>query len=109
MTEPALDSLIEEITVDAYDDEGFDAFAYYFSDEVGLPLSRRVIGQEIEVIDVFFDGDKRRGLSARCLRGTDAHDVALLDVVFAAGSVEIEYWPPNANGSDLTHGPEMSQ
>ena len=36
MRDRALDALIEEITVDAYGDEGSDAFACQFADAIGL-------------------------------------------------------------------------
>jgi hypothetical protein len=84
--DPELDQLIEEITTDAYGDEGFDAFACHFGDELGLPVAGRVIGEDVEVLHVFFDGDERRGLTARCRRGTLTYEVALLDIVFPDGS-----------------------
>jgi hypothetical protein len=71
-----------------YGDEVFDGFACYFTDEIGLPRSGLVIGEDVQVVDVLFDGDERRGLSARCVRNGESHDVALLDVVFAPGSDE---------------------
>jgi hypothetical protein len=46
------------------------------------------VGEGVDVIDVFFDGDERRGLSARCRRDGRTYAVALLDVVFPHGSGE---------------------
>ncbi len=88
MTDRALDPLIEEITVDAYGDEGFHAFACYFVDEIGLPLRGLVVGEEVDVVDVFFDGDERRALSVRCRRNGRTHEVALIDIVFPTNTGE---------------------
>jgi hypothetical protein len=38
------------------------------------------------VLYVFFDGDERRGLTARCRPGALTYEVALLDIVFPDGS-----------------------
>ena len=40
MNDRAIEVLIDEITVDAYGEEGFDAFACHFVDEIGLRCSR---------------------------------------------------------------------
>jgi len=104
----ALDALIEEITVDAYGDEGSDAFACQFADAIGLPLSGLVIGEKVEVIDVFFEGDARRGLSARCRRTRQTHVVALLDLSFPRDSAEsrasARVRPPRAQVCGDTEG-----
>jgi hypothetical protein len=65
----ALDKLIEEITVDAYgDDEQLWAFRQAFEDDVALPADGFVIGEPVSVIAVDYDGNERRGLTARCRR-----------------------------------------
>lgn len=80
----ALDELIEEITVDAYgDDEQLWAFRQAFEDDVALPVDGFVIGEPVSVIAVDYDGNERRGLTARCRREDGSeHVVAASDVVF---------------------------
>lgn len=65
----ALDELIEEITVDAYgDDEKLWAFRQAFEDDVTLPADGFVIGEPVSVFEIDYDGNERRGLTARCRR-----------------------------------------
>jgi len=65
----ALDEMIEEITVDAYGDaEKFWAFRQTFEDNVDLPADGFVIGEPVSVIEFDYDGNERRGLTARCRR-----------------------------------------
>ena len=53
----ALDGMIEEITVDAYGDDGqLWAFRQAFEDEVELPADGFVIGLPVSVIAVDYDG-----------------------------------------------------
>ncbi|MFH1314753.1 MAG: tetratricopeptide repeat protein, partial [Candidatus Eisenbacteria bacterium] len=79
-----LDDMIEEITVDAYgDDEKLWAFLQAFGDNVELPADGFVIGEPVSVIDVDYDGNERRGLTARCRREDGSeHVVAVSEVVF---------------------------
>jgi len=89
----ALDSLIEEITVDAYgDDEQLWAFRQAFEEEVALPADGFVVGEPVSVVTVDYDGNERRGLTARCRRedGTE-HVIAVSDLVFPAGSPAAHY------------------
>jgi len=84
----ALEEMIEEIIVDAYgDDEQLWAFRQAFEDNVELPADGFVIGQPVTVIEVDYDGNERRGLTARCRRedGTE-HVVAVSEVVFPKAS-----------------------
>jgi hypothetical protein len=80
----ALDELIEEITIDAYgDDEQLWAFRQAFEDDVSLPADGFVIGEPVSVIAVDYDGNERRGLTARCRREDGSeYVVAVSDVVF---------------------------
>jgi hypothetical protein len=79
----ALDKLIEEITVDAYDDdEQLWAFRQAFEDDVALPADGFVIGEPVSVIAVNYDGNERRGLTAKCCRENGSeYVVAVSDVV----------------------------
>lgn len=85
----ALDRLIDEITVDAYgDDEQLWAFRQAFEDDVNLPADGFVIGEPVSVVNIDYDGNKRRGLTAKCRRedGSD-HMIAASDLVFPEGSI----------------------
>jgi len=89
----SLDDLIEEITLDAYgDDEQLSAFCQVIEDEVPLPADGFVIGEPVSVVEIDYDGNERRGLTARCRREDGSeHIVAASDVVFPKGSVGARY------------------
>jgi hypothetical protein len=64
-----LDDLIEEITVDAYgEDEQLSAFCQVIEDEVQLPANAFVIGEPVSAVEIDYDGNERRGLTAKCRR-----------------------------------------
>ncbi|MDP1803670.1 MAG: hypothetical protein Q8K72_00750, partial [Acidimicrobiales bacterium] len=76
-----IDDLIEEITVDAHGDhEQLGSFQQVFEDEARFPFRGRVVGVEVKVLSVDFDGNERRGLIALCRRADEVHAVSLLDV-----------------------------
>ncbi len=83
-----LDHLIEEITVDAYnDDEKLWAFRQAFEDNVALPSDGFVIGEPVSVIEIDYDGNERRGLTARCRREDGSeHVVAASEVMLPQSS-----------------------
>jgi tetratricopeptide (TPR) repeat protein len=89
----ALDELIEEITVDAYgDDEQLWAFRQAFEDDIALPADGFVIGEPVSVIAVSYDGNERRGLTARCRREDGSeHVMAASDVVLPQASPGARY------------------
>lgn len=77
----AIDELIEEVIVDAYGDyEQLSSFCQAFEDEAPFQFAGRVVGVDVEVTGVDFDGDERRGLIAACRRAGEGHAVSLLDV-----------------------------
>ena len=88
-----LDEMIEEITVDTYgDDEKFWAFRQAFEDNVELPADGFVIGEPVSVIEVDYDGNERRGLTARCRREDGSeHVVAVSEVGFPHASAGASY------------------
>jgi tetratricopeptide (TPR) repeat protein len=88
-----LDELIEEITVDAYgDDEQLWAFRQAFEDDVSLPADGFVIGEPVSLLQIDYDGNERRGLTAKCRRADGSeHMVAASDVFFPKGSIGARY------------------
>jgi hypothetical protein len=84
----ALDKLIEEITVDAYgDDEKLWAFRQAFEDNRILPADGFVVGEPVSVVEIEYDGNERRGLTAKCRREDGSeHVVSASDVVLPKGS-----------------------
>jgi hypothetical protein len=84
-----LDEMIAEITVDAYGDyEQLWAFRQAFEDDVALPADGFVIGEPVSVIAVDYDGNERRGLTARCRREDGSeYLIAVSDVVLPQTSV----------------------
>ncbi len=90
----ALDELIEEILVDAYgDDEQLWAFRQVIEDEVNFPCDGFIIGEPVSVIEIDYDGNERRGLTARCRRKDGSeHIVAASDVIFPSRSSGFRYF-----------------
>jgi len=82
-----LNDLVDEITVDAYnDDEQLWAFRQTFEDALALPAEASLIGESIEVLSIDYDGNERRGLTAKCRRDSSVYTVAAQDLVFPDGS-----------------------
>ena len=89
----SLDDLIEEITIDAYnDEEKFWAFQQAFEDNIELPADGFVIGEPVSVIKVDYDGNERRGLTARCHREDGSeYVVAACDTMFPETTAGAQY------------------
>ena len=69
------------------EDEQLRALRQAFEDDVALPCDAFVIGEPVEVVEINYDGNTRRGLTARCRRQDGGeHVVAAADVVFRDGS-----------------------
>lgn len=78
----AIDELIEEIVIDAYGDyEQLWSFRQSFEDDARFPFRGQVVGVDVDISAVDFDGDERRGLVAVCRRADERHTVSLVDVV----------------------------
>ena len=76
----AIDDLIEMVTVDAYGEyEQLSSFCQAFDDEGRFPWRGLVVGVELDVTGVDFDGDERR-VVAVCRRDGQPYSVSLLDV-----------------------------
>jgi len=75
-----LDELIDEITVDCYDeDEQLQGFENAFDEHGGLPVSGTVVGERVDIVRIG-QGDGRRELIATCRRAGRRYEIALLDV-----------------------------
>src|SRR4030067_61817 len=85
---PELDGLIDEIITDAYgDNEQLWAFRQAFEDNVVVPTEAFVVGEPVTVITIDYDGNDRRGLTARCRREEGVGQViAAGDLIFPGGS-----------------------
>jgi hypothetical protein len=88
-----LDRLIEEITVDAYGDgEKLWAFRQAFENNVAVPCDGFVIGEPVSILEFDYDGNERRGLTARCRREDGSeHVLAASDVVLSGRSRGVRY------------------
>ncbi len=87
----AVDQHIDDVLVDASgEDEQLWAFRQAIEDNVTVPCDGYVVGELVSVVRFDYEGNSRRGLTARCRRadGSD-HVVAAADVMLpeaAAGS-----------------------
>ena len=83
-----LDALIYEVIVDANgEDEQLWAFRQAFEDALSLPADGFVIGEPVAAITFDYDGNERRGLTARCRRENGSeHVVAAAEVAFPANT-----------------------
>lgn len=82
-----LDALIEELTVDAYDDEEQLSGLLIGAEEASARGEQAVIaGVTVEVLRIDCGPDARTGLTAWVLSDGARHEVALADLTFPAGS-----------------------
>jgi hypothetical protein len=76
----SIEELVDQITVDAYGDEGYWSLLQAFDDHITFPLTATVLGTPVRVTKVDFDGDERRGLTATVTRDDHTSTISLLDV-----------------------------
>jgi hypothetical protein len=83
------EALLDEILTDAYgDDEQLWAIRLAFEDNVKVPAVAFVIGEPVDLAAIDYDGNTRRGLTARCRRQDGGeHVMPVSEVVFPDGSV----------------------
>jgi hypothetical protein len=88
-----VDQLVEKILVDAYgDDEQLWAFRQAFEDNVTVPCDGFVVGEPVSILRFDYDGNSRRGLTARCRRAdASEHVVAAADVVLPEAATGSRY------------------
>ena len=102
--------LIEEIIVDAYgDDEQLWAFRQAFEDHVALPAEAFVVGEPVTVMTIDYDGNERRGLTARCQREAGSEQViAACDLIFPEGSAAARYMAAYRKWLGIEPHPQVS-
>jgi len=106
----ALAELIEEITVDAYgEQEQLWAFRQAFEDNISLPTEGSVVGEPVVVVGFDYDGNERRGLTAKCraVKGRE-HVVSAADVIMAPESEASRYLAAYRKWMGLTPYPRES-
>ncbi len=82
-----LDALIEEATVDCYEDsECQSGFEVMLQDNITYPFTASVIGETVKITGVISDGAH---ITAVCVRNGKKYSVDILD---------IEYDPKNVTG-----------
>jgi hypothetical protein len=68
------------------DDARLRAFHQAFADRVALPMSASVLDEPVTVVEIAYDGNPRRGLTARCRTSHGReHVIALADVCIPEG------------------------
>lgn len=74
-----LDELIEEVIIDAYNDEQLGSFECVIADS-DLPVAAEALGMECTLVEVVVDDDERRGLVGVIDLDGRRHRLSLLDV-----------------------------
>jgi hypothetical protein len=107
---PELNGMIDEIIVDAYgDDEQLWAFRQAFEDKVVVPAEAFVVGEPVTVLTIDYDGNKRRGLTARCRREEGSEQViAACDLIFPEGSAAARYMAAYRTWLGIEPHPQVS-
>jgi hypothetical protein len=87
------DQLLDEILVDAHgDEEQLWAFRQAFEDNVTVPCDGFVVAEPVSVVRFDYNGNSRRGLTARCRRADGSeHVVAAADVVLPEAEAGSRY------------------
>lgn len=90
LTEEQLESLIEEATIDCYDEgECRLGFLTMMQDNIPTPFKARLIGEIVEIVD--FDGDDRR-VQAIIKRQSKKYPVNILDLIIDDKDVKGTEW-----------------
>jgi hypothetical protein len=86
----ALDAMIEEATVDAYnDDERLTGLFAMIEEHLVVPFTTTVLGVEVTVKMVDLSGDS---IVAICVRGRDRQQIGLLDLPLPAPPPDGTVW-----------------
>src|SRR5208337_4504318 len=82
-----IDNVIEDILVDAEGGEQLWAFRQALEDECCLPREAFVIGEPVTALAIDYDGNERRGLTARLRRKDGSeHVITACDLAFPRGT-----------------------
>jgi hypothetical protein len=82
-----LDALIEEITVDCYnEDEELGGFLTYLEEALEQPVEATVMGVPVTLVGVDSPDGPLQGLVATCRRDGDDYQISLLDVAVPRGT-----------------------
>ncbi len=84
-----IDEPIEQITVDAYGDEGYSSFHQAFEDHIEFPVPSSIVGVKVAVTGIDFS-DERRGLTATVKYDGRTSTVALFDLDIADDQVRLK-------------------
>jgi hypothetical protein len=108
--EEELNHLVEDIVVDAYgDDEQLWAFRQAIEDEVALPADAFIVGEPVTVKKIDYDGNERRGLTARvCREDGLEHLVSASDLIFPEGSKGADYMAAYRTWLGIAPYPQVS-
>jgi hypothetical protein len=74
-----LDELIDEITVDFYDDEQLQGVENASDEDASFPVSGTVVGERVDIVQIG-QGDGRRELIATRRRAGRRYETALLGI-----------------------------
>jgi hypothetical protein len=91
LSKAELDALVEEATVDAYDeDEQLSGFHVMIADNLALPFQTTVLGVEVTVkkIDLLVGS----GIVAICIRGSHRQAIGILDLPLPTPRPEGSEW-----------------
>lgn len=78
LTEKQLELLIEEATIDCYEDvECVAGFSTMMEDNLPFPFSAKVIGEEVTVVEVF---QENNDIKAICNKKDQKYKVSILNV-----------------------------
>lgn len=107
--EEELNNLVEDIIVDAYgDDEQLWAFRQAIEDEITLPAEAYIAGEPVTVKKIDYDGNERRGLTARiCREDGLEHIVSASDLIFPEGSEAADYMAAYRTWLGITPYPQL--
>ncbi|SRR5258708_5907284 len=90
LTEEQLDELIDEATVDAYDEyEQRTGFSTMIDDNVAFPFPARVVGEEVMVTEVTEDDNN---ILAICQRNNKEYRINILDLDADFSNVKGSEW-----------------
>ncbi|WUH95855.1 hypothetical protein OG900_20665 [Streptomyces sp. NBC_00433] len=91
MSVAELDALIEEATVDTYDEiEAVNGFLAVIDEHLALPFSTTVLGVEVTVVEVYLTNDHR--VNARCMREGFRQDIGLAELPLPEPPPDGTHW-----------------